>query len=81
MSEDALQRVVHLVRDAGDELAERRELLRLREPPAQRFALGLELRLRGDVARDEHAPDRLPSRLMSGVTVAAKMPPSRSSVN
>ena len=30
MAEDALQRVVHLVRDAGDELAERRELFRLR---------------------------------------------------
>ena len=38
--EDALQRVVDLVRDAGDELAERRELLGLRElrrgaPPAR----------------------------------------------
>ena len=46
MTEHPLQRVVHLVRDAGDELSERRELLRLRQAPAQRLALGLEPRLR-----------------------------------
>ena len=46
MPEDALERVVHLVRDAGDELSERRELLGLRQALAQRLALGLEPRLR-----------------------------------
>ena len=59
MPEHALQRVVHLVRDAGDELPERRQLLGLRQARAQRGALGLEPRLPRDVARDEHAPDRL----------------------
>ena len=59
VAEHALQRIVHLVRDAGDELAERRQLLRLRQPLAQLLALGLELGLRRDVARHEHAPDRL----------------------
>ena len=58
VAEDALQRVVHLVRDAGDELAERRQLLGLRQALAQRRALGLEPRLPRDVARHEHAPER-----------------------
>ena len=58
VAEHALQRVVQLVRDAGDELTERRELLRLRQPLAQLLALGLELRLRRQVARDEDAADR-----------------------
>ena len=62
MPEHALQRVVHLVRDPGDELAERRELFRLRQPLAQRGALGLEPRLPRDVARDEHAPERVAVR-------------------
>ena len=54
MSEHALQRVVHLVRDAGDELAERGELLRLSEPLAQRFALAFEASLMRDVASHQH---------------------------
>ena len=53
MPEHALQRVVHLVRDAGDELSERRELFRLGQPRAQRLALALEARLSRDVAGDE----------------------------
>ena len=59
MSEHPLQRIVHLVGDSGDELAERRELLRLRQTSAQRLALGLQLHLRRDVARHEHAAARL----------------------
>ena len=71
----ALQRVVHLVRDPGDELAERRQLFRLREALAQRGALGLEPRLPRDVARDEHAPQRVPSSaLVSGVAVSRNVP-------
>ena len=58
MAEHALQRVVQLVRDARDELAERGELLRLHEPVAQFGALGLELGLRRHVARHEHDADR-----------------------
>ncbi len=59
MPEDALQGVVHLVRNPRDELAERRELLGLREALAQRRALRLEPRLPRDVARHEHAPERV----------------------
>ena len=43
----------------GDELPERRELFGLRQPLAQRRALRLEPRLPRDVARDEHAPERV----------------------
>ena len=71
-----LQRVVHLVGDPGDELPERGELLRLREPFAQRRALRLEPRLPRDVARDEHAPERVPSWLVSGVAVSRNVPSS-----
>ena len=59
VAEHALQRVVQLVRDAGDELAEGRQLFRLRQPLAQLLALGLELRLRRQVARDDDAADAL----------------------
>ena len=45
VAEDALQRVVQFVCDAGDELSERRQLLGLREPIAQLGPLGLEARL------------------------------------
>ena len=62
MPEHALQRIVQLVRNAGDELPERRELLRLREPLAQLLALGLQLRLGSEVTGDEHAPGPLPAR-------------------
>ena len=51
MAEHALQRVVQLVRDAGDKLAERRELFGLHQPVPQIGALGFELRVRRDVAR------------------------------
>ena len=54
---DALQRIVQLVRDAGDELPQRRELFRLRQPVAQLRALGFETRLVGDVARDDDGAD------------------------
>ena len=57
MPEHALQRIVQLVRDAGDELAERRQLFRLRQSLSQLLALGLELRLRREIARDEHMAD------------------------
>ena len=57
--EDALQRVVQLVRDAGDELAERRQLFRLRQPLPQLLALGFELGLRRQIARDDDAADAL----------------------
>ena len=77
MPEHALQRVVHLVRDAGDELAERGQLLRLRQALAQRVALGLELRLPRDVARHEHAAERVRRRrLISGVAVSRNVPSS-----
>ena len=59
MPQHALERVVHLVRDPGDELSERRELFGLGQPRAQRFALALEARLSRDVAGDEDPPDRL----------------------
>ena len=59
MAEHALQRVVQLVRDAGHELAERGELLRLHQPVAQFGALGFELRLRRDIARHQHDAHRL----------------------
>ena len=59
MSEHALQRVVDFVRDAGDELPERGELLRLRQPGAERFPLGLEPGLARDVPGDEHGADGL----------------------
>ena len=59
MAEHALQRVVQLVRDARDELPERRQLLRLHEPVAQLRALRLELGLRRHVARDKDDADRL----------------------
>ena len=55
MPEHALQRIVQFVRDAGDELAERRELFALRQPLAQLFALRFEPRLRRQIARDDHA--------------------------
>ena len=60
VTQDALQRVVQLVCDAGDELAERRELFGLHQPVPQVGALGFELRVRRDVARDEHEPHRTP---------------------
>ena len=66
VAEHALQRVVQLVRDAGDELAERGELLGLRQPLAQLLALGLEPRLRRQVARDDDAADRLPILVRAG---------------
>ena len=59
VAQDALQRVVQLVRDARHELAERGQLLRLRQPFAQLFALGFEPGLRREVARDDHAADPL----------------------
>ena len=59
MAEDPLQRIVQFVRDAGHELSERGELLRLGQPPAQRLPLGFELRLRRQVARNQHGPDAL----------------------
>src|SRR6266566_9400024 len=45
--------------DAGDELAECSKLLGLREPPAELLALGLELLLRRQIARDDDAADAL----------------------
>ena len=59
MSEDALQRVVDFVGDAGDELAERGELLRLRQTLAERLPLGLEPGLSRHVPGHEHGADRL----------------------
>ena len=59
MSEHALQRVVDFVGDAGDELTERRELLRLREPHAERLPLGLEPGLSRDVPGHEHGANGL----------------------
>ena len=59
MPEHALQRVVQLVRDAGDELTERGKFFRLHEPVAQFRALGLELGLRRHVPRDEDHAGRL----------------------
>ena len=59
MSEDPLQRVVHLVRDSRDELPERRELFRLLQASTQRLAFCLELCLGRDVACHEHAADGL----------------------
>ncbi len=58
VAEHALQRVVDLVRDAGHELAERGELLGLREPGLQGLALGLEAARFGHVARDDDATHR-----------------------
>ena len=58
MAEHALQRVVQLVRDAGDELAERGELFRLHQAVSQLGALGFELHVRRDVARHEHHAHR-----------------------
>ena len=59
MSEHALQRVVHLVRDAGDELAERGELFGLREPLAAAPRARSRARVCArDVARDDDASDR-----------------------
>ena len=52
-TEDGGERVVQLVGDAGDELAERGQLLALRQPLAQLLAFRLESRLRRQVARDE----------------------------
>jgi hypothetical protein len=40
--ENALERVVQLVRNTGDELSEGGELLRLHQPVAQLGALGLQ---------------------------------------
>src|SRR5207253_3256895 len=59
VAEDALQRVVQLVRDAGDELAERRQLFALRQALPQLLAFRLEPRLRGQIARDDDAANRL----------------------
>ena len=60
VAEHALERVVELVGDAGDELAERHQLLRLRQALAQLLALGFELGLRRQVARHEHGAQPLP---------------------
>ena len=80
MSHHALQRIVHLVRDAGDELTERRQLLRLRQPLAQRRALGLEPRLPRDVARDQDAARAyVRPGCVSGVAVSRNVPSSRGS--
>ena len=57
VSEHALQRIVYLVRDAGDELSERRQLLGLCQTRPQSLALGFEPRLFRDVACDEHGAD------------------------
>src|SRR5207237_10440917 len=50
----------HSVSNARDELTERRELFRLREPLPQRRALSLEPRLASDVARHQDASDGMP---------------------
>ena len=63
MSEHALQRIVEFVGDAGDELAERGELLRLHQPFSELFPFGLEARLRRQIARDQHVADALPFRV------------------
>ena len=63
VSEHALKRVVELVRDAGDELAERGELLGLRQALLHLLAFGLQLRLRRQVAGDEHVACPLPTMI------------------
>ena len=57
MPQHALERVVQLMSDAGDELSERGELFRLRQPVAQFGTLGFEACLRGHVARHNHGAD------------------------
>ena len=57
MAEHPLQRIVQFVGDPGHELAERGELLRLRQPLAELLALRLEPALRRQVARDDDAAD------------------------
>ena len=55
VAEDALQRVVDLVGDAGDELAERRKLLGLGQPGLQRLTFRFQTPRFRDVASDDHA--------------------------
>jgi hypothetical protein len=69
------------VGDAGDELSERRELLRLPEAFAQRRLLRFQSGLMRDVPRHEHVSVGLPSALISGVIVTRKVPPRRGSSN
>ena len=59
VAEHALQRIVDLVGDPGDELSERGELFGLGELGAQRFPFGFEAGLPRDVARHEDRPDGL----------------------
>ena len=57
MSEHALQRVVELVGDSGDQLSQRRQLLRLSEAASQFGAFGLETGARRHVTRDKDEPE------------------------
>ena len=61
-ADDRLQRVVDLVRDAGDQLADRRQPLAVHELIAQ-------LQLVGDVALDADEVRDRPSRFRSATTV------------
>src|SRR5258706_15472947 len=57
VAEHALERVVQLVCDTRDKLAQRGELFRLGQPSPQFLALGFGSRLRREVAGDQHGAD------------------------
>ena len=75
VAEHALQRVVDLVGDAGDELAERRELLGLRQTLAQGLRSASSRFCRVTSRATSTEPTGSPSSLMSGVIVTTKLPP------